>query len=76
MNSFIKQNKYCIYEFWTYRLLLILSGKINLERSDKYVALSNLSIHYIWKNIKKSYENYKFKIKYQLLHGMKSLNYL
>ena len=27
-----------------------------LKRSDKYVALSNLSIYDIWKNIKKSYE--------------------
>ena len=44
-----------------YRLLLNLSDKINLKRSDKYVALSNLSIYYTWKNIKKSYNN-KFKI--------------
>ena len=27
-----------------HRLLINLSDKINLERSDKYVALSNLSI--------------------------------
>ena len=37
-----------------YKLLLNLSGKIRLKRSDKYVALSNLSICYKWKNIKKS----------------------
>ena len=36
-----------------YRLLPNLSDKINLRRSDKYVALSNLSISYTWKNIKK-----------------------
>ena len=36
-----------------HRLLLNLSDKINLKRSDKYVALSNLSICYTWKNIKK-----------------------
>ena len=29
-----------------YRLLINLSDKINLKRSDKYVALSNLSIYY------------------------------
>ena len=29
-----------------HRLLLNLSDKINLKRSDKYVALSNLSICY------------------------------
>ena len=28
----------------------------------KYVSLSNLSIYYTWKNIKKSYKNNKFKI--------------
>ena len=45
-----------------HRLLLNLSDKINLNRSDKYVALSNLSIYYTWKNIKMSYNNNKFKI--------------
>ena len=44
------------------RLLLNISNKINLKRSDKYVALSNLSIYYTWKNIKKPYKNNKFKI--------------
>ena len=39
-----------------HRLLLNLSDKINLERKDKYAALSNLSIYYTWKNIKKSYK--------------------
>ena len=29
-----------------HRLLLNLSDKINLNRSDKHVALSNLSIYY------------------------------
>ena len=29
-----------------YRLLLYLTDKINLKRSDKYIALSNLSIYY------------------------------
>ena len=29
-----------------HRLLLNLSEKTNLKRSDKYVALSNISIHY------------------------------
>ena len=44
------------------RLLLNLPDKINLKRSDKYVALSNLSIYYTWKNITKSCKNDKFKI--------------
>ena len=33
-------------------LLLNLSDKIDLKRSDKYVALSNLSIYYTWKKYK------------------------
>ena len=36
-----------------HRLLLNLSDKINLKIFDKYVALSNLSFHYTWKNRKK-----------------------
>ena len=45
-----------------HRLLLSLTDKINLKKSDKYVALSNLNIYYTWKIIKKSYKNDKFKI--------------
>ena len=37
----------------SHRLLLNLKDKINLRKNDKYVALSNLSMYYIWKNIKK-----------------------
>ena len=32
-----------------HRLLLNLSDKINLKRSDKYVAISNLTMYYTWK---------------------------
>ena len=32
-----------------------------MRRKDKYIALSNLSIYYTWKNIKKSCKNNKFK---------------
>ena len=39
--------------------LLNLSDKINLERKDMYVVLSNLSIYHTWKNIRKSYKNNK-----------------
>ena len=35
-----------------YRILLNLTDKIELRRKDKYIALSNLSIYYTWKNIK------------------------
>ena len=36
-----------------HRLLLNLTDRINLKRSDNYVSLSNLTIYHIWKNIKK-----------------------
>ena len=42
-----------------YRLLLNLSNEINLQISDKYVALSNLSRYYTWKYTKMLYENKK-----------------
>ena len=45
-----------------HRLLINLSAKIDLKASDGYVALSNLSIHYRWKNIKTSYKDNKLKI--------------
>ena len=45
-----------------HKLLLNLIGKINLKKSDKYIALSNFSVYYTWKNIRKSYKNNKFKI--------------
>ena len=36
-----------------HRLLLNLTDKIDFRRKDKYIVLSNLSIHKTWKNIKK-----------------------
>ena len=43
--------------FDTHTLILNLSDKIkrSLKRSNKYVALSNLSIYYTRKKFKKSY---------------------
>ena len=45
-----------------HRLSLNLTNDIDLRRKDKYIALSNLSIYYKWKNIKKLCKNNKFKI--------------
>ena len=60
-----------------HRLLLNLSGRINLKRSDKYVALSNLTIYYTWKNIKILKSHTKIiNLKYKLQDDMKNLNYL
>ena len=43
-------------------LVLKLTDKLDLRRDQKSVALSNLRIYYTCKNIKKSYNNNKFKI--------------
>ena len=40
----------------------MFTGKLDLRRGQKTVALSNLSIYYTWKNVKSSYNNNKFKI--------------
>ena len=52
-----------------HRLFLNLTDIITLKRSDKYVALSNLSIYYAWKKIRTI-------ILEQPQHRMKNLNYL
>ena len=44
------------------RVLLNLSDKIDFKWSEKDVALSNLSIYYIYKKFKKLYKNNKCKI--------------
>ena len=36
-----------------YVLTINLADKIDLRRREKIIALSNLSIYYTWKNIKK-----------------------
>ena len=43
-------------------LILNLTDKIDLRRGEKNISLSNLSIYYTWKIIKRSYNNNKFKI--------------
>ena len=45
-----------------HRLILNLTDKVNLKRSVKYVALSNLSIYFRWKGIKRSCRNNRFNI--------------
>ena len=43
-------------------ILLNHTDKTDLRRKEKHIALSDLSIYYIWKNIKKLHKNNKFKI--------------
>ena len=63
------------------RLLFNLEDKIFVNRSDKYVALLNLSMYYTSKNVKKSYKNNRFKIsaptwneKFELPDGLYSVS--
>ena len=45
-----------------HRFKLDLADKRDLKNPGKDIALVNLSIYYIWKNIKSEYKNNKFKI--------------
>ena len=45
-----------------HRQLFNLTERVDLKRKDKYIALSNLTIYYRRKNIKKSFKNIKFEI--------------
>ena len=42
-------------------LIFKLTNNLDLRLGEKFIALSNLSIYYSWKNIKNSYNNNKFK---------------
>ena len=57
-----------------YRLLLNLSNEINLQISDKYVALSNLGRYYTWKYIKMYTK--MINLRNQIQREMIKLNYL
>ena len=61
----MQHDGYYIYKFRTSKphvLTLKLTSKLNLRIGEKFIALSNLSIYYTWRNIKSSYNNNKFKI--------------
>ena len=57
------------------RLLLNLPDKINLKKSDTYVALYNASIYYTRENIKKT-QTITTNLKYQLQHATKNFNHV
>ena len=63
--------------------MLSLSDKMKFKISDKYVALSNLSMHYTCKNMKNSYKSNKLKIsaptwnnKFELPDGSYSVSHI
>ena len=62
-------------------LILQLTNELDLRRGEKIIALSNFSFYYAWKNIKRLYNNNKFKIsaltwndKFQLPDGSHSVS--
>ena len=62
-------------------LILKLTNKLDLRICINVIALSNLSIYYMWKNIKSPYNNNKFKIsaptqndKFELPDGLYSVS--
>ena len=64
-------------------LILNLTDRIDLRRGEKNIALSNLSIYYTRKNVKRLYSNNKLKIyaptwndEFELPHGSYLLSYI
>ena len=49
------------------RFILSLKDKINLSRSDQYIALCNLSILWTWKTLKNLTKG--IDLKHKLQHG-------
>ena len=44
------------------KFVLNLLQRLDLKRSNKYIVLQNLLIHYTWKNRRQQYKNNKIKI--------------
>ena len=44
-----------------HKFVLNLSQRLDLRVSNEHVALQNLSIYYMWKNIRKQYKSNKLK---------------
>ena len=64
-----------------HKVIFNFSDQTNLNRSNKYIALSNLSICDIRKNIIELYKNHKFKIspatlnnEFELANGSHSIS--
>ena len=64
-------------------LILKFTKKIDLTIGEMFIALSNFSIYYKWRNIKNSYNNNKFKIsapkwndKFELPDGSNSMSHI
>ena len=58
----------------SHTLMLKLTDKLDLRRGERSIGLSNLSIYYIWKNIKRP--KTIINLKHQLQHGIINLDCL
>ena len=66
------------------KFVLNLLQRLDLKRSNKYIVLQNLLIHYTWKNRRQQYKNNKIKIisptwmnnESELLDGSYSVPYI
>ena len=47
-----------------HKFVVDLPKRLNLKSSNKYAALQNLSIYYMWNNIRQQYKNSKLNIQY------------
>ena len=54
------------------KFVLSLLQRLDLRVTNKHAALKNLSIYYMWKNIRQQYKNNKLKITVEC--GVMSLN--
>ena len=57
-----------------HRFRLSLVDKFNLKDTNKNMALANLSIYYIWKNIKSAYKSNKFLLQLGIMNLIYLMN--
>ena len=59
-----------------HRFRLSLVDKLNLKDTNKNMALANLSIYYIWKNIKSAYKSNKFLLQLGIMNLIYLMNHI
>ena len=74
MNSIFMNSKSSETSYYSHELLLNLTNKIDKQRGEKSVPLSNFSISDTWKNIKRCIKT--TCLKYHLQYRLMSLIYL
>ena len=59
-----------------HRFRLSLVDKLNFKDTNKNMALANLSIYYIWKNIKSAYKSNKFLLQLGIMNLIYLMNHI